>query len=107
MKRMNLAAAGLVLGFCVASVVRAEDAVKAPQPFMRASIASTDRVKQAVADLGIPLPIDLAGLIEMQLPFIGAGGIDTSKPLGLMFIAGEGLTMEKMAMFALPANAGK
>jgi hypothetical protein len=85
----------------------AEDAAPQPQPFVRASIASTDRVKQAVADLGIPLPIDVAGMIEQQFNFVGQGGIDPTKPVGVIFVAGEGLTPQQMTMFALPVKAGK
>jgi hypothetical protein len=99
--RVVAPAALLALAVCA----HAEDA--APQPFVRASIASADRIKQVVTDLGVPLPIDVGAMIEQQFNFIGKGGLDNGKPVGVIFLAGEGLTPQQMVMFALPVNAGK
>ena len=75
-----------------------------PQPFARVSVASTDQVKQLVTDLKLPVPGDIAGLLEKQFSFIGSGGIDPSKPIGLMFLAGDDLTQSQMVLFAMPVN---
>lgn len=78
-----------------------------PAPYVRVSIASIDAVNQFTSDLSLPMPINIQNAIEGQFPFIGSGGLDTSKPLGAIFVAGENLPQQALALFVFPMSAGK
>ena len=102
--RHALAAASVLLA---ALAAHAQDApAKPPLPCARFSIASTDRYKDVVTALKLPLPPDLPGLIEGQFTFVGAGGIDSTKPCGIVFLAADELPQSKLAYFVLPVTKG-
>ncbi|HEY2586448.1 MAG TPA: hypothetical protein VGI81_11850 [Tepidisphaeraceae bacterium] len=55
------------------------------------SLASLSRLAHEAGELGIKLPPPLtAEGIERQFPFVGAGGFDPDRPVGVFFFAGPG-----------------
>jgi hypothetical protein len=94
----------VLLGFCVLAT-RADE----PKPAItgRASIASCNEIKKLLTDLAIPLPLDIKGMIEMQYPVIGAGGIRDDKPIGAFFVSGEKIGKKDNKVAALPVAEGK
>ena len=84
------------------------EAPAGPTLVVTASIASLDKVAAAAKDIGLgDLPMLSAGFIEQKMPFIGAGGLASDRPLGVLFYAGSTGDLEKSATFVLPVNAGK
>src|SRR4051812_16972042 len=45
----------------------------------------------------------MLGMIE-GLPFVGRGAMDTSRPVGMFFAAGDNLPKEAQAMFMIPVK---
>jgi hypothetical protein len=99
------------LALCSTLLLTASLAARADEPkpalFANASIVSLNDAKKLVADLGIPLPGDPTAMLENMFPFIGPGGLQTDKPVGVLFVAGEHITTQDLAVIALPVVPGK
>ncbi len=76
-------------------------------PIGRVSVASFNELKKLIADLGIPIPLDPRAMIEGNFPFIGPGGLQGDKPIGLVFIGGEKITTQDGAVLMFPVAEGK
>jgi hypothetical protein len=81
----------LAVGLLAPLVARAASAEERPVNIGSVSVASLSRLAREAADLGITLPPQLTVEgIERQFPFIGPGGLDPDRPVGLFFFAGPG-----------------
>ena len=82
---------------------------KKPQLVGSASIASVDRLSEAARAIGLSPPGFLTAQgIEQNFPFIGAGGLDTTRPLGVLIFAGPKFDIARgeEAVFAFPVKPG-
>src|SRR5688572_1907199 len=79
-----------------------------PKPVMSASVASLKKIDALAKEIGFPnVRFFSATFIEDQIPFIGAGGLASDRPLGVRFYLEPGVDLEKGATFILPVNPGK
>ncbi len=93
-----IAACTVVMLSASALSIRAADEVPAPKPAIvaHASVSSVADIKKLAADLGLPIPMDPTMMIEGSFPSIGPGGLQTDKPLGAFYVAGDGLQNRKI-----------
>ena len=71
------------------------------------SVASLKRLSETAGRIGLELPPFLTAQgIEQQFSFIGAGGMDTDKPIGIVYYAGEKYEIEQGQgmVFVLPVK---
>ena len=108
MKTVFGLAAILALALITPVAALGDDAQKAPltQVFVAAA-KSMDAIEHVGKDLGIELPpfLTTKGL-EQSLPFIGAGGLASDKPGGIVMLSAPGMDPEQSMAFVLPVKAG-
>jgi hypothetical protein len=80
-----------------------------PAKAATASVASLTRLAQVAGEIGVPLPPFLTAQgIGQQFPFIGPDGIDSERPIGIVFFAGPNLNIQagQGVVFVLPVKQG-
>lgn len=104
----RVASLAMVVGLtCGISLAQPAGAGAAKQ-IATASVASIDKVRQLAIDAGLgEIPFLSADFIEQKLPFIGPGGLDAARPIGVAFYAGPNVTPEQGAVIVLPVKQGK
>lgn len=104
-------AAGVLIGAARSPAADEQGGAEAKKPVLAgsASIASVDKLDEAARAVGLTPPAFLTAQgIEQNFPFIGAGGLDPARPLGLLIFAGPKFDLNRgeEAVFALPVNPG-
>ncbi|HEY2585917.1 MAG TPA: hypothetical protein VGI81_09155 [Tepidisphaeraceae bacterium] len=94
---------------CAASGADEAGANAAPAEIGSVSVASLNRLSNLAKKIGVDLPPFLtAAGIEKQFPFLGQGGLDQDRPIGIIFYGRQGWVVSKGqgVVFVLPVQPG-
>lgn len=94
---------------CAAAGADEAGANAAPAEIGSVSVASLNRLSNLAKKIGVDLPPFLtAAGIEKQFPFLGQGGLNQDKPIGIIFYGRPGWVVSKGqgVVFVLPVQAG-